>query len=313
MENDSLTLAINIDDILLDKNGKLTLDALNIFKNTRGRANYIFLTDSCANVAFSTFKQVGESLGTQVSGWVISNGGARIYAPNGRLVDNKPLDTMHCWRLVSYLRAYDNNCMLMYCTESGNYVDYPKNAINDLRFKYLKFRDSLLNDNSLNPHRLEGMRYRRDMRTITNEIGEICQIVVREFDKNKRSNIAFELRKNSNIVNICEKSGAYFIQARGKLSALQTVLENSKTYSSTSILEKGKFVISTMPDDVSKIVYIGNSASDIDCLNACDISIASRSCKNGRVRMSAKYTVEHVGELVDFILPKAHEPLEISK
>ena len=317
METNNLTIAINVDDILLNRYGKLQPEALKIFAHLEDKANFIFLTNGSANVAFSALAQINEKLNKQLFAWVIANGGSQIFTPNNRLLDSQSFDVLKLWRLISYLRAYDNDCMLQYCTENGNFVDIRDNFINNLRFYYFKKRDLLLGNAKLDVNRVEGMRENRNMKAIENEIGPINQLVVQGSDKKKYSSLRYVLRNNSKLFDYYERDKKFFVPARNKLSALQTLLESAKSVKTTAMSEKEKASITGLPSEVSKIIYIGNSVSDVECLRACDISVAHKFRACSQACDSAKYSVEHLGEFIDYIVDNNHlvprEQLEESR
>ena len=292
MHNKKLTVAVDIDTVLLDKKGNLNQEALEIFKKAdRQNTTFILLTNKSSEVARSVINKINIEIKGSVTSqcWVIANGGGKIVSPLGKVIQDKTFDNVRLMRIISMSKCVDNDCIYMYSTCNGNFVQVPQSNIANFTIWIYNLKDKKLGDSALNLQKIENFKEGRDMDAVTKEIGNINQLRVLSLNKDKKQKVQYAIKLEASKMGAVAYSDKYTtISTTSKLDAIKMILQTVE-----------QSLQSTMTANIEDVIYLGNGVSDADCLNACDISATWGEKAHSKAKVSAKYNILHLSNFMD--------------
>ena len=139
MQEKRYTLAFDVEGTLLNRDGKLDPDVVEIFKKAdKSKTNFVFLTGSKYSVARAAVEQINNELEgfKGLESYIAANGGSEIYAPNGLRVVDKSLPLDMTAKIIGIARAIDPDSIMIYATSEGNYIEKPYTALSSLAEKF---------------------------------------------------------------------------------------------------------------------------------------------------------------------------------
>ena len=292
MQDKNLTIAINIDDILLDDKGKLKTETIDCFKNAdKQNTSFILITNGPYKIAQNTIKQIKNDINGQSAPqfWVIANGGSQIYSPLGKVIQNQTFDSLKLMRLVSFSRCVDNACTFIYSTDKGNFIQVPDCTSVKLALWIYKIKDKKRGDCAFNLQEIEGFRMGRNMDAVIDEIGQINKMYAISFDKDSKRKVQYALKKEAKLCGAFAYSDKYTeVTTTSKYDAIKLILETAEQ-SPQNIMAK----------NVEDVVYIGNTISDVECLQKCNISATCGEQACSYAKSSSKYKTENLSHFMN--------------
>lgn len=292
---EKLTLAFDIEGTLLDKKGILQPEVYEIFKKADlSNTNFVFLTGGSYSIAVETVKQINDIIDGEFMPWIVSNGGSQIYAPSGNLIFDSSLDNDVITDAVKTAKEIDSGAVFMYATTDTNYVEVQQKTFNKIAMDLYKRKDAKKGCSAMNLVDVEGVATGRSLEDVLSEIGEVKELYAVSLSGSKREKLLSAL-ENILAGRNSVYGGKYMaIPARNKLSALQYLVSSE----------------SSMPKDVTDVVYFGDGLNDVECLQACSVSIArgEQACKEAKE--VAKFRVNDLSHFADALYAGEYKTLK---
>ncbi len=303
---EKMTLAFDIEGTLLDKEGKLYPQVLDIFRKADlSKTNFIFITGANYRIALNTVKQINDNLSMEIKPWIVANCGAQIYDCDNHLLVNKSLEKETVKNIVDTAIKADNKSIFMYATKDENFIESQvngfasknenadKNAkdstlinkinVNNIAVGVFKRHDEKKGACSMNLKEIQGVRSGRNIDDVLTEIGDVNQLYVISLNKNKRKSII------DNLQALLGQDGTVYpgkyieIPASTKFKALQWIVENGKD----------------MPKSVEDVVYFGEGLNDVECLQKCKVSVARGENAVEEAKKVAKFRLDDLSIFAD--------------
>lgn len=281
-----LTLAFDVEGTLLDKTGKLDLDVIDIFKKADKRqTTFILLTGGSLSVAQDALRQINEAIGgVPIKAWIGANGGGLIYSPDGKNVKNEHFAESDIEDALLYARAVDKNCIAMYATEKGNFVDCPDSIANKVAMYFFKKHDAKKGSAGMKLQDIDIASF-KNIDDLINEIGNINEMYFFTLSKDKKAEIHSKLAMlfGDNYSTYSEKYIS--APAMNKWFALKEIQK----------------LDANLPQDVRDIIYFGDGENDIACLKWCNLSVARGEQATTIAKNSAKRRLNNLSAFADEI------------
>lgn len=279
-----LTLAFDIEGTLLDKTGKLDKDVIDIFKKAdKDLTTFILLTGGNERVAQGALQQINEAIGgKEIKAWIGANGGGLIIDPNGNKVLDVHFPASVVDDVIKTSYKIDQNAVLIYATEKGNFVEKPRSVANTILLHFFKKHDEKKGVASIKLKELAHLPKWGTASDLIVKLGFIQEIFVYASNESKQK-ICEHLQKQYAGRYAVFDEKIISISANTKLQALYQICAMDKN----------------APQNVADVVYFGDGLNDLACLRHCKVSVARGEQAHDVVKQSAKYQLSNLSQFAD--------------
>jgi len=297
----NLTIALDIDNTLINKKGKLDKNVYALFqKADLDRTNFIFLTGNCYACAKNCLKQINDILPSykKITGYIATSCGSRIYAPEGQYFKDGifckgfldfPMDKEYVKDLFFTTKDLDMDSLMVFRSCEKNYIETrPVLTVDNLIVHYCKLKEAKKGKSGLKFNDLKG-----EYSYIFNE--DIHSIFVNTLDKKLKQTLLQRLQTTASFYSHTEKQPDLEYQVyNGR--AIQ-IPSRTKSFALSKILELD--TKNDMPKNPRDVIYFGNGNSDIELLQNSRYSFARGEDIRKEVLQVSKYNYINLDKVAD--------------
>ena len=287
-------IACDIDGTLMNKNGKLDSDVLDLFKkHDPANTKSILTTGGSYKSALFALQEINKHLVQPIKPYITTSCGSQIYSPEGELIKDYCFKSDDIYNFNQTLKENDKYSMIMYVSDNKYFIQNQdkifdenkvRGLINALLLYVFKRKEAKKGDAS-------GVNFLscNDLDTIEKVQNFIKQngihaIYVAPTSLSSEQKSA--LKKG--LKSVANKYATYdgmilTIFARSKKDAIKDILEIEK--------DNPEYV-----NNLQEVVYLGDGVNDVELLNECNLSVARGEKAKESAKKVAKLSLTNLSE-----------------
>jgi len=296
-----LTIALDIDNTLINKRGKLVKNVYPLFqKADLDRTNFIFLTGNCFPCAQNCLKQINSILPSykKITGYIATSCGSRIYAPEDEYIKEGifckgfldfPMDKEYVQDIFFNTKDLDMNSVMVFRSGEKNFIEnQPFLTVNNLMTHYYQLKEAKKGKSGLKI---------QDLKNEYSYIFEqdIHSIFINTLDKNLKPLLFQRLQNTASFYSHTEEQPDLEYKVYNG-TAIQ-IPSRPKSFALSKILEL--HAKNDMPKNIKDVIYFGNGNSDINLLFNCNYSFARGKNIRKEVLQVSKYNYINLDKVAD--------------